>query len=99
MLSRSFEYLSMCVKHMKTKNKKTFDANILSNITYQLYIPKDTVSVRSGVFRHNRDSVGTSGLYRHNKTSLLALATKMSSTELVPKNNQPKKGHFPCERK
>ena len=31
-----------------------------------------TVSVRSGVFRHNRDSVGTRGLYRHNKTSLLA---------------------------
>ena len=31
-----------------------------------------TVSVRSGVFRHNRDSVGTHGLYRHNKTSLLA---------------------------
>ena len=30
------------------------------------------VSVRSGVFRHNRDSVGTRGLYRHNKTSLLA---------------------------
>ena len=31
-----------------------------------------TVSVRSGVFRHNRDSVGTRGFYRHNKTSLLA---------------------------
>ena len=31
-----------------------------------------TVSVRSGVFRHNQDSVGTRGLYRHHKTSLLA---------------------------
>ena len=31
-----------------------------------------TVSVRSGVFRHNQDSSGTHGLYRHNKTSLLA---------------------------
>ena len=58
-----------------------------------------TVSVRSGVFRHNRDSVGTSGLYRHNKTSLLALATKMSSTELVPKNNQPEKDTFHVKRK
>ena len=35
-----------CVwKHMKTKNKKTFDANILSNITYQLYIPKDLLCI------------------------------------------------------
>ena len=45
---------------------------------------KYTVSVRSGVFRHNQDSVGTRWLYRHNKTSLLVQTVKMTSTENVP---------------
>ena len=49
-----------------------------------------TVSVRSGVFRHNRDSVGTRGLYWHNKTSLLELTAKMTSTENMPGIKQPK---------
>ena len=40
--------------------------------TLKLRKPTSTVSVRSGVFRHNWDSVGTRRLYRHNKTSLLA---------------------------
>ena len=58
-----------------------------------------TVSVRSGVFRHNQDSVGIQGLYRHNKTSLLALSTKMTPTENVPGTKQPKKDTFRVKRK
>ena len=52
--------------------------------TYDIIYTNITVPVRSGVFRHNQDSVGTRGLYRHNKTSLLAQNVKMTSTENVP---------------
>ena len=47
-------------------------SNSIANALELLRSCTDTVSVRSGVFRHNWDSVGTRGLYRHNKTSLLA---------------------------
>ena len=44
---------------------------LFGSVRYRINISVFTVSVRSGVFRHNQDSVGTRGLYRHNKTSLL----------------------------
>ena len=52
-------------------NFKSIQKEILSRVFSSQCCHMYTVSVRSGVFRHNRDSVGTRGLYRH-KTSLLA---------------------------
>ena len=64
-----------------------------------IYSPRTTVSVRSGVFRHNQDSVGTRRLYRHHKTSLLALITKVTSIENVPGTKQPQKDTFRIKMK
>ena len=63
---------------------RTNSKSVLYIHMYILAISNLTVSVRSGVLRHNQDSVGTRGLHRHNKTSLLAQTVKMTSTENVP---------------